>query len=917
MKTFFLTAKSIALHNNEDTITPEHLKKALETLEFTDKKAKKIICNYLQITPPVNLLSKISQKDIDDASKTPKLLFSLEVKRLKEFLQMQGFPIEKKVCKLFIEKQKKLKYLKKAITHFEKSLKSQIFGQDEAVEALCDKIVESFYNNSPSAPRAIFFFLGPPATGKTMLSYLISKNLGGYESFKIFDMTLYTSANEGFGLFGLTKGYTDAQEGKLTSFVKTNPKSILVFDEIEKAHPGVLSNFLMMLSSGFAEDGYTGERIDFRRCIIVFTSNIGSELYNNQDFVEMLKNNPLQAQSTILEAISREEKIVDGLKVKALSSELLSRLSQGQIVLFNKLPFDALLEVAQNTVSKVQKSFETEFGLDVSYDSFSYVISLLVLSFAPNIDIRKLKSKLPLVLFDIVTDYIRKNDLTLEKIIFSLDDKSKQFLSKELFLLDTDAKRKLIHELFRKNETFTHEIDIKYINNTLIVKFKEIKRTKLLRSIDFFGDGGLVFEIPEIDFHDIAGHKIAKNRLREVINILKNPGKLKKFDLSIPKGILLYGVSGTGKTMLAKAFAHEADLPFIETTGSEILDIEFMKSIFKKAKEYAPSIIFIDEIDAIGSRNGTNIDISINQFLTELNGFSDDIDNQVFIIAATNLKDKIDPALLRSGRIDLHIKIDTLDREAREFFIDKILKKPTKGIFDKEKILTYTAGMTGADLEKVSRESSLYVFRNNLDAITQEILIEQINIIKYGTRIIHTSIDKLIRSTAIHEAGHAIISKLLMPEVKIEQITVTPRSNSLGFVAYTQESDYANLTKQDIKNKLCIAFAGRQAQIKAFGEDGLDSGATNDLDIATKYAHYAITTFGMGEKTGYVNLSTLQNEKLFSKEIESDLKDWLDKAQKNSTKLIDEYWSKIIALANLLQSKEVVDESELLRIIKQ
>ena len=225
--------------------------------------------------------------------------------------------------------------------------------------------------------------------------------------------------------------------------------------------------------------------------------------------------------------------------------------------------------------------------------------------------------------------------------------------------------------------------------------------------------------------------------------------------------------------------------------------------------------------------------------------------------------------------------------------------------------------MTGADLQKVARESSLYVFRNNLEFITQEIIIEQINTIKYGSRITHTSLDTVLQSTAIHEAGHAVISRVLMPEVKIEQITVVPRANALGFVSYDRDKNYSNLTRQDIKNKLCVAFAGREAQLREYGEEGFDSGASSDLDMATRYAHYAIATLGMGEKTGYINTSELEETKLFQDSIEAEIKEWLDEAQKRTKTLVEENWNKIKNLGTLLEEKEIVNENELLALFHQ
>jgi len=913
MRTLFLTAKKFAIDEKSTTITLEHLKKALGTIEFLDDKAKTVVYTYLDISPTLN--SVYTNKSIDEATKHGTVSFSSDVLLFKKHLEENGFALNVVATKLFIEKKNALAQFKNNIARLEESLSSQVFGQDVAIEAICDKIVEASYNVAGNGPRGIFFFLGPPATGKTMLSEIMGQELDGYDGFKIFDMTQYVDEESGFGLFGSEAVYKDSKEGKLTKYVKEHPKSVIVFDEIEKTHPSVLSNFLMMLSSGKAEDTHTEEVIDFSQTMLVFTSNLGSELYNNQNFIDMMKVNPSEATSTIVETIGREEKLVSGRMVKALSPEMLSRLSKGQVILFNKLPYSALLNISKQTILKTQDGFENEFGIDIKYREFDKLMSALILSLAPLIDVRKLKAKLPFLLFDLITDFIRNSDEIIKEIHFSLDADSIALVEKELLNLSQDAQTKMLHTLFRKNETFSYKIKSNFSEGKLSFEICNLTHKKLARSSDFSGEDGLVFQVPNISFKNVAGHSVAKKRLTEIINILKEPSRLDKFGITLPKGMLLYGVPGTGKTMLAKAFANEADLPFIQTTGSEILDIDLMKKIFKKAREYAPSIIFVDEIDAIGTRNGGLIDIRINQFLTELNGFSDNPDEQIFVIAATNLKEKIDPAILRSGRIDLHIEIDQLDREAREFFVDKILSKPTSGEFNKEKILTFTAGMTGADLEKVERESALYVFRNNLAAITQEIVIEQINTIKYGTRITHKSIEKLMESTAIHEAGHAIISRVLMPEVKIEQITVVPRANALGFVSYDRDADMSNLTKADIKNKLCVAFAGREAQLKEYGDEGYDSGASSDLEMATRYAHYAIATLGMGDNSGYINVS--KNQELFVDTIEKDVKLWLDEAKTRTVEVINENWEKVVLLAKLLQDKEIVNEAELLELMSK
>ena len=917
MRKIFLLAKYLASEDDAPKITMGHLKSAVEGVEFVDEKAKTVIISALGLE--VHSVKPLFKGDeIALAEKEGRKGFDEEVKAFKAHVEKEGFGLQDTVSKIYIEKKSSLKNMTEQINRVEEALKQKVFGQDMAVEMICDKLVETSYRTDHNAPNGIFFFLGPPATGKTMLAQLLVEHLDEYTHFKQFDMTQYTSSNEGFGLFGLTKGYSDAGEGRLTSFVKKHPKSVLVFDEIEKAHSGVHSNFLSVLANGKAVDGYTEEEIDFSQTIVIFTSNVGSELYNNQRFLTQMTDDPNAAQSTIIEALSREVKLQEGREVKAIAPELLSRLAQGEIVLFNKLPMSAYTMMAKATFAEIQESFEQAFGLPIRHDDFTQTVVLQILSFAPMIDARRIKAKLHLNILDKITDHLRQSETLFESVRIGLSQEAKEYLDEKIFALNEDEQNRLLHDLFRKNETVQHDFEIVENGTELTLVFKNVRQKKLPKSVDFNGDGALVFEVPAIGFDDIAGHHVAKARLTEVVEILKNPNKLATFGTSIPKGMLLYGPPGTGKTMLAKAFAKEAELPFISTTGTEILSIELMKKLFKRAREYAPSIIFIDEIDAIGRReNGGGRELIINQLLSEINGFDDEPDASVFIIAATNFKENIDDAVIRSGRIDLHVKIDQLDRDARAFFIDRMLKKPTQGSFDKEKLVMYTAGMTGADLEKVSRESSLYVIRSGLEAISEEILVEQINTIKYGERITHKSIEETLKETAYHEAGHAVVSRLLMPEIRIEQITVVPRNNALGFVSYDSESSFGGMSRDQIKNRMCVAMAGRVAQMQQFGDEGMDEGAFGDLQQATKLAYYAVAILGMDEELGYLNLEGLKGigQGMFTGKIESRVQAWLEEARQRTLELVTEHQEIIGSLAQKLLEKEIVYEEELKQLL--
>lgn len=929
MKTLFLLAKYYAKNDNSMYIELTHLEKALNNVEIINEEAKSILSDKFD-------LEKISFEYLTEdytvqVQNIPTIKYSEDVNILKKELSDKNITLEIIISKLLIKENlieesiiTKKSSTKSIQTEFSKikalkeELNKKVFSQELAVESICDKLSESIYLKNEKMPKAIFFFLGPPATGKTYITELIAENLKGY-AYTIFDMGNYKDEGQGFALFGLSKGFKSSEDGKLTRFVKENPKSVVVFDEVEKAHPKVLQSFLPLLSQGKVKDEYSQEMIDFNETILIFTSNLGSELYSNKVFLEKIKGDKENAQTMLLDVIARETTVNEGREMKVLSPEFLSRISQGDIVLFNKLTFDSYLAIAQSILEKNINLFKNKLELNIEYGSLEKLATILLLTFLPDFDARRIKSKISLKIFDPITDKIRDEDISnIKNIKFIFDKKVEKFIE-SFSQKNSDEKNDFINEHFRK--TFTYKFNLENELNSdkeLVFTIKDLIQVRIDKSKDFKGEGKINLEIPTISFSDIAGHKKAKEDLNQIKELLINPKKLDAFKIDMPKGMLLYGIPGTGKTMLAKAFANEADLPFISTTGSEILDLDFMKKIFKRAREYAPSIIFIDEIDAIGKRTGGSIDIIINHFLTELNGFGDSKDN-IFVIAATNIKEKIDPAILRSGRIDQHIEIGNLDKEAREYFINKIIKNHNLININKEKIIIYTSGMTGADLERVNRESSLYLIKHGLEKLTEDILLEKINIIKYGERLKGKFIQELIDGTAYHEAGHAVISKILSPDTKIEQITIVPRNNSLGFVSYNNEDNVSNSTKNDIKNKICTLLAGRLSQMRMYGENAFDSGASSDLAHATSLANLAISKLGMSDKIGYFSIERLQENELsesLKTEIANEIKSWLDEAKEKTIILIDKNWTIIESVAKSLIKNESIEEKELNDIIR-
>ena len=830
-------------------------------------------------------------------------------------------------------------------------LSKELFGQEQAIATVANSIKNSVRDQK--GPKATYLFLGPPATGKTYLAELMTKHLPKYKILQ-FDMTQYHEQNGG-ELYGYPAGWKGYGVGQLTGFVHRNPKAIIVLDAFEKCDNVIQSNLLCIFEGGRMRDHCGWDKVtddpcnenedtkynestanywvDFRECIFIITTSLGKELYLDYRFKHLVSRDYIQAESMILEAIKRERKHENrhGGTEEAIVPELISRFSKAHIVLFNKLEYDAYEQIAKKVFelnrAEFEKQYEITFAPSSKFDNF---MKLQILNYAPELDARRIKDKISSSFFNKITEHMLntgKSAREFSEITISISKACTAFINARINPLI--AEEELVRELFRKNLTLELEESISDKNGVITYKLKNCRFKQVIRIKDFSEDG-LVFDIPRVRFDDIAGHQVAKQRLREVINFFKEPAQLERFHVAAPKGMLLYGPPGTGKTMLTKAFAREAELPFISTTGLELLRPERTRQIFTKAKEYAPAIIFIDEIDTIGRRGeGNGREVSINKLLSEMDGFSAYKNENIFVIAATNYKENIDPAIIRPGRVEIHIEINNLDKEARQYFLEKIIaEKPTDGSFDMKKLLMYTTGFTGAQLELLGKEVSYHCMRQGLDTITQPVLIEQINRIKYGDQLRYLSPEQTFEETAVYEAGRAVVSRALLPYVQIEHISLTPRANNERFISHDYCDVQDNMSIKDFKDRICVALAGRTAQIRRYGDiDGMDTAASNDLQQATRDAYMAIAHYGMDKEVGYVNIDGIMDAETrssgykktdhYHEKIETALGRWLEEGEKKTIELVDANWGKIERLTSLLMEKEIIYEAELDTMLAQ
>ena len=441
-------------------------------------------------------------------------------------------------------------------------------------------------------------------------------------------------------------------------------------------------------------------------------------------------------------------------------------------------------------------------------------------------------------------------------------------------------------------------------------------------------------------FDDVAGLEEAKEELMEVVDFLKNPAKYRSVGAEIPKGLLLVGAPGVGKTLLAKAVAGEAGVPFFSISASEFVEMfvgvgaSRVRDLFNKAKRNSPCVIFVDELDAIGRQRGSGLggshderEQTLNQILVEMDGF--DTDTRVIVLAATNRPDVLDPALLRPGRFDRRVMISLPDKKEREAILAIHAKnKPFEKGVSLSRVASNTVGMSGADLKNVVNESAILAARENRKTVTEDDLMKAIEKVTLGPeRKSKVMNDKEKEISAYHEAGHAIVGKTLKPDDELHKVSIVSRGMALGYTWSMPMEDKHLHSKTEFINDIAVLLSGRVAEKMIFNE--LTTGASNDLERATKIARNMVQVYGMsdvigpvvvGEREEHVFLGReLAEHKNYSEkiagQIDSEVERIITEAERKAKDILTKKKSKLQKLSELLIKKETIEREELGKII--
>ena len=457
-----------------------------------------------------------------------------------------------------------------------------------------------------------------------------------------------------------------------------------------------------------------------------------------------------------------------------------------------------------------------------------------------------------------------------------------------------------------------------------------------------FGKSNAKVYVPStqgMHFSDVAGEDEAKESLSEIVDYLHNPKKYSDVGASMPKGVLLVGPPGTGKTMLAKAVAGEANVPFFSMSGSEFVEMfvgmgaSKVRDLFSHAKEKAPCIVFIDEIDAIGKRRDGQFssnderEQTLSQLLTEMDGFQENIG--VIILAATNRPETLDPALTRPGRFDRRVPVELPDLAGREAILKVHAKKiKTADDVNFHTIARMASGASGAELANIINEAALRAVRNNRTVVTEADLEESIETVIAGYQkknaVLSDSEKKVV---AYHEIGHALVAAMQSHSAPVQKITIIPRtSGALGYTMQVDQGDKYLLTKQELENKIATFTGGRAAEELVFGE--ITTGASNDIEQATKLARAMITRYGMSEDFDMVALETVSNQYLggdaslacsadTQNEIDRKVVELVKRQHEKASKILADNRAKLDELAKYLYEKETITGEEFMSILNK
>ncbi|ATZ73281.1 hypothetical protein CWC33_06030 [Idiomarina sp. X4] len=890
------------------------------------------------------------------------------------------------------------------------TLYKRVIGQTQAVESVSSAL-SSLMVSGGNQHLGVSTFLGESGSGKTHLAEcfanVFTEELSLDYQFLVMNMEQYSDKRDVSKLFGSGSQYVDSALGDITLPVVKKPRTIIVFDEIEKAHKEVIQSLLTLIDKGVAEDRTTGRKVDFSLCYFVFTTNIGSD-----DISKFSSQNEMD----VIELLTRKKSNSD----RVLSPEMANRLAAGNVTIFRPLTAGSLIKLAKAEAAKVRtesnvrwpesaeeiilatlggaatpraikgqlQKLKGEFiseqldkldsnrvsllnNIRFSSNRIIEAVPVLVSFITKNERLQSYQSKECEICNDTSLYSVRKqlesdsdvvviDESTLDAEVSDVVKLLNKYREKTILTLGAEGVTPLLSKPCAGALVFEHYIasgrSVNGTTQTIVMRAQHIARllkyvqTALKRNekVDYAFRSKVTEEgieatinlldrkqvvraedadLPFISFagkpkgalSEVIGQENTKKRLKLIVEMLNGSSRRGSSNIPIPKGYLFAGPPGTGKTHMARSLAAESDMFFFNVNASDLLignAVDNVNKLFDVAVRYAPSMIFIDEIDSIAMsrKNATQgATVVVNSLLTALDGFQQK-DGKVFVMAATNNPQQLDPALTRAGRFDRTIFFDAPCKKAREKCIRAWFESNHYRLDDTllNELVTMLEGATIGRIREVFNNSVLTSMSEDIEW-QPSVLIEEIRSVKLGA-VSHTMVQskQQIQNTAYHESGHLVAHKLLLPDVPVEFASVQPRGAALGMVVPGASDNEPVLSKQRVKAYLQIFLAGIAAEhMLGLTGDSQTIGGADDRRKATQLAKNAILNWGMSDNFGFAIPSELSVDE---STVNNEVNNWLQDAFETVSALLSENKSLLDAISAELAEKEQLDKHDIERL---